>query len=136
MSDAPRMSRGLVASAWDMLHPGHCYFLNEAKKQCDELIVCLHVDPSIQNKTKHSPVQTLYERYYQLSCHKAVDIIVPYSSELDLRNILIDWEIDIRFLGSDYEGRKFTGDDLDIQTWFIPRHHSYSSTELRHRLTK
>jgi glycerol-3-phosphate cytidylyltransferase len=41
----------------------------------------------------------------------------------------------IRFLGDDYIGKKFTGCDLPIKIIFHPRsEHSFSSTNLRKRI--
>jgi len=38
---------GFIASAFDLLHAGHCLILKDAKSNCDYLIAALHSDPSI-----------------------------------------------------------------------------------------
>ena len=39
---------------------------------------------------------------------------------------------DIRFLGDDYVGKKFTGDDLGIEIYYHKRsNHTFSTTNLR-----
>jgi glycerol-3-phosphate cytidylyltransferase len=39
---------------------------------------------------------------------------------------------DIRFLGDDYVGKKFTGDDLGIELYYHKRsEHNFSTTNLR-----
>ena len=71
------MITGITFSTFDLLHAGHVAMLREAKQQCDYLICGLHVDPQIERPQKNSPVQSLVERYLQLSAVKYVDEIVP-----------------------------------------------------------
>ena len=130
---------GFTCGAFDLLHAGHVHLLNECKEQCDLLYVGLHTDPTIDRpNTKNKPVQSTFERYYQLQAVEAVDAIIPYDTENDLRNILATMRINVRFLGSDYIGKSITGSDvceeLGIQVAYIPRLHTYSSTELRQRI--
>ena len=70
------MKIGFTASAFDLLHAGHIAMLREAKDQCDYLICGLQVDPSLDRKGKNKPIQTLVERYVQLTAIKYVDEIV------------------------------------------------------------
>ncbi len=124
---------GFIAGSFDLLHPGHIHVLAESQANCEWLIVGLHVDRSIEKKGKNKPVQTVLERFIQLKACKYVDEIVPYETEEDLINILKTFSIDIRFLGTEYERVKNTGQDI-IPIKFIKRDHSYSSSELRKRL--
>lgn len=129
---------GFTCGAFDLLHPGHLFFLESCKDQCDHLVVGLHTDPKTDRSLKNSPVQTMYERWCQLASTKWVDSIVPYDTERDLENLLGTLRIDVRFLGWDYQDRKFTGEricnDLGIRIEYIHRSHSWSSSELRSRL--
>ena len=94
------MTTGITASCFDLLHAGHVTMLKEAKTQCDYLICCLQVDPSLDRPEKNKPVQSLVERYIQLHATKYVNEIIPYTSEADLMEILNTYQIDIRFVGS------------------------------------
>ena len=67
------MKVGFTASTFDLLHAGHVMMLREAKSQCDYLIVGLQTDPSIDRPDKNKPIQTLVERYVQLSAIEYVD---------------------------------------------------------------
>ena len=67
---------GFTASTFDLLHSGHVAMLREAKTQCDYLICAIQVDPSVDREDKNKPVQTLVERYIQLSAVKYVDEII------------------------------------------------------------
>jgi|SRR6056300_8811 len=130
---------GFTCSTFDLLHSGHIQMLRDAKEQCDYLICGLQVDPSIDRETKNKPVQTLVERYVQLSAVKYVDEIVVYHTESDLEDILSMFHIDIRILGEEYKDLDFTGKDIckkrGIQLFFNKRDHRFSSSDLRQRVT-
>lgn len=125
---------GITASCFDLLHAGHVTMLKEAKTQCDYLICCLQVDPTLDRPEKNKPVQSLTERYIQLQAAKYVDEIIPYASEQDLMEILTTYQIDVRFVGEEYKDKQFTGCKLDIPIYYNTRKHSFSSSELRKRL--
>jgi glycerol-3-phosphate cytidylyltransferase len=111
--------------------------LEEARSLCDYLVVGLQVDPSIDRPEKNKPVQSVTERFIQLKAVKYVDEIIPYSTEQDLKNILLALPIDVRILGEEYRDKDFTGRDIDghfEKCHFNRRRHFYSSSELRNRL--
>ena len=126
---------GFIAGAFDLLHAGHILAFKEAKKKCDFLIVGLHVDPSIERKGKNKPVQGVLERQIQLNGCEDVDQIVVYETEEDLEIILANFDIDIRFLGSDYidKQNEITGYGIK-PIEYIYRNHNYSTTNLRKKL--
>ena len=130
--------KGFTASTFDLLHAGHIIMLREAKDQCDHLIVGLQVDPSIDRPEKNKPIQTIVERYTQLQAVKYVDEIIPYSTEVDLEDILNLLPIDVRILGVEYREKDFTGRDIcknrGIQLHFNKRDHRFSSSDLRRRI--
>ncbi len=128
------MIKGFTCGAFDLLHFGHLLMLKEIKEQCDFLIVGLHSDPSIDRPDKHKPIETLEERMMRLESCKYVDQIVVYNTEADLYKLLAELKPDIRFLGADWKGKHFTGDDLPIKTIFNSRDHDYSSSNLRKRI--
>ena len=64
-----------------------------------------------------------------------VDEVKPYNTEKDLVNMLKEINPDIRILGADHEGTKFTGNELSsIKVIFNSRDHGYSTSELRRRV--
>lgn len=129
---------GFTASTFDLLHAGHVSMLREAKEQCDYLICGLQVDPSIDREEKNPPVQTLVERYTQLTGVKYVDEIIPYQSEDDLLDILNMVNIDIRIIGAEYKDTSFTGRATcakrGIEIYFNKRDHRFSTSDLRKRV--
>lgn len=128
------MVKGFTCSAFDLFHAGHVAMLEEAKSQCDYLIVGLHINPNTDRQEKNRPIQSSFERYIQLKGCKYVDEIIPYDTEQDLMNLLQIIKPDIRILGEEYKDKDFTGRGLNIPLYFNTRRHSYSSSELRKRL--
>ena len=77
---------GFTCSSFDLLHAGHIAMLKESSENCDRLIVGLNVNPCKGGKY---PVQSVVERYVQLSAVKFVDEIIPYNSESELIKLLL-----------------------------------------------
>jgi glycerol-3-phosphate cytidylyltransferase len=134
------MKIGITCSTFDLLHAGHISMLREAKSVCDYLICALQVDPSVDRSNKNSPVQTLVERYVQLSAVRYVDEIVVYQTEKDLEDILELYPINVRILGEEYREKEFTGKDIcrkrGIELYFNKRDHRFSSSDLRKRVSE
>lgn len=129
------MRVGITFSTFDLLHAGHIKMLEEAKTQCDYLIVGLQLDPSLDRAEKNAPTQTITERYIQLKGCKYVDEIVPYVSEQDLEDILRSFKLDFRIIGEEYRDKPFTGreycQEKGIELYFNTRDHRFSSSGLR-----
>jgi glycerol-3-phosphate cytidylyltransferase len=108
----------------------------EAKEQCDYLIVGLHTDPTLDRATKNKPVMSVEERRIILGGIRYIDEIVEYDTEAQLYALLRDnpYNIDIRILGVEYKDKPFTGHDLPMEVYFNTRDHGFSSTELRRRV--
>jgi glycerol-3-phosphate cytidylyltransferase len=132
------IKRGFTCSAFDLLHAGHILMLEEAKNNCDHLIVGLQNDPSIDRASKNKPIQSLVERYIQLKAVRYVDEIVVYNTEKDLEDLLKILDIQIRFIGEEYKDKLLTGRDIctarNISIHYNKREHSFSTTELRSRI--
>ena len=137
-SNGERNIVGFTCGAFDFLHPGHLFFLDEASKKCDVLIIGLHTDPSIERPKKNKPTQTSLERYLQLSILPFEKRIIPYDTENDLINIFSTFKIDFRYIGCDYKNKSFTGKSicirLGIKISYINRFHSWSSSSFKERL--
>jgi glycerol-3-phosphate cytidylyltransferase len=113
--------------------------LEEARKQCDYLIVGLQTDPTIDRpKEKNKPVQSVFERFVQLKSCKYIDEVIPYATEKELVDILLSYPINVRILGDEYKDKEFTGKyeclAKEIEFYFNKREHSFSTTELRQRV--
>ena len=129
-----RKITGFTCGAFDLLHAGHALMLEECKEYCDELVVGLQTDPSIDRPGKNKPVQSFQERLTMLKSIKWVDAIVFYSTEAELYDLLEATMPDVRIVGADWKGKEFTGHDLPIKVVFNSRDHGYSTSELRERV--
>ena len=89
---------------------------------------------------KNKPVQSIIERYIQVSSCKYVDEVVPYVRESDLDEILRSFKIDIRIIGEEYQDKEFTGKEYcetnGIKLYYNRRDHNYSSSSIRKKLSK
>lgn len=129
---------GFASVVGDMLHAGHILYLNEAKEHCDFLYCGIIADPRLDRPEKHEPVQSLFERWVQVSSHRGVDVVVPLMGEADLLLAMRSLPINTRFVGADYIGKDFTGKawclEHGIYIHYCSRNHGMSSTELRNRI--
>ena len=132
------MKVGITFSSFDLFHTGHVAMLKEAKANCDHLMVGLQTDPTVDRPEKNKPIQSVFERYVQLEGCKYIDQIIPYSTEKEIEDILLTYNIDIRFIGEEYKEKEFTGKQLcidkDIKFCYNKRQHSFSTTNLRTRI--
>lgn len=110
----------------------------ECKEVCDHLIVALQTDPTLdpgyRDKVKNKPVMSFAERRIILEGIKYVDEILTYSTEDDLYELLKSTRYDVRILGADWKGKKYTGWNLPHVAYFNRRDHHFSTSELRERV--
>ena len=79
-------------------------------------------------------IQKVDERIITTMSIRYVDEIVLYDTEEDLLWHLEKINPDIRILGEDHKGKAYTGDNLDIETYFNSRDHNWSTSYLRERV--
>ena len=129
------LKTGIIAGNFDVIHPGYIEMFNECKEHCDSLVVLLHEDPSLDRPEKIKPILSVEDRLRILNSLKQVDGVMTYKTEKDLYKIIssgIRLEFfNIRFLGDDYKGKSFTGDDLEIPIHYLNRDHGWSTTKYK-----
>ena len=126
--------KGIIAGAFDVIHPGYIRMFKDAKTHCNHLTVALHEDPSMARPHKLKPVQTVEERKEILLALKDVDDVVVYQEEETFLSYLHDYHI--RFLGTDYANGGYTGKDDPIKIVWLDRIHNYSTTKLKRDIVK
>ena len=67
---------------------------------------------------------------------KYVDEVVTYQTEEDLINLMEFYKPDVRILGDDYIGKRFTGDHMPIEVIYTTRSHNWSTTRIKDLITK
>ena len=134
------MKVGITFSTFDLFHAGHIKMLEEAKSNCDYLIIGLQLDPSIDRTEKNKPTQSIVERYVQVRSCKYIDEVVPYVTEQDLIDILSSFKIDLRIIGDEYQDKSFTGkkycEEKGIKIYYNRREHRFSSSALRKQVSE
>ena len=122
---------GIIAGNFDVIHPGYIKMFKECKSYCQQFIILLHTDPSIERPEKLKPILTKEERTEVLTSIKYIDGIAYYTYEKELVELLKRLSPDIRFLGDDYRGRTYTGFELDIPVHYLNRDHGWSTTKFK-----
>lgn len=130
------MKKGVIAGNFDVMHPGYIAMFKECKANCDEFVILLHSDPSIERPEKIKPILSIQERDELLMSIKYIDNVFVYDTEADLINLLMLLSPDIRFLGDDYKGKKYTGDHLGIPVHYLDRSHGWSTTKFKRLIAK
>ncbi|MFD0700095.1 adenylyltransferase/cytidyltransferase family protein [Myroides pelagicus] len=119
------MKVGITFLAFEFLHAGYIQMLEEAKTQCDYLIVGINTTAKKERKLPLVKEYSLIERYIALKGCKYVDEIIPYETEQDLEDILSIYKIDLRILGEEYKHKDFTGKQVcinkDIKLYYNKR---------------
>ena len=125
------MKKGFIAGNFDLLHPGYIKLFKECRSHCDHFTVLLHTDPSIERPHKFKPILSIEERKEQLASNRYIDAIQVYTYEKDLEALIEKSDFDLRFLGNDYEGKPYTGDQFNIPVHYLSRDHGWSTTKLK-----
>jgi len=132
MREFRKTTKGIIAGNFDVIHPGYIDMFNEMESLCDEVIVLLQTDPSIERPTKLKPILSVNDRIKILSSLKQITSIQTYTYESELYELIKTINPSVRFLGDDYIGRTdFTGYDLDIPIHYLNRSHGWSTTKFK-----
>ena len=127
------MKIGFYPMVADILHTGHVIAIEEAKRQCDYLIIGLHCNPIYKN-----PKQSIYERYIQLRAVKWVDEVIPYQNINEDKNMFSSLNYDIYFLGEDHKNEdwEMKNEIISIgkEVIYLKRQHEYSSTRIKSKI--
>jgi len=128
---------GIVCGSFDVIHPGYTRMFKDAKNVCENLIVALQGDPTIDRPEKCTPVQSVDDRAEILESIKYIDKIVFYNTENELDELLGIEKYDVRILGTDYKDRNdYTGAHYGKPVYFHERNHDYSTTFLKKKIVE
>ena len=107
---------GFTNGCFDLLHPGHVHLLEQARGQCDRLVLGLNSDSSVRRlKGAARPVQPEAARAAVLASLASVDLVVIF--EEDTPEELLDvLRPDLLVKGADYTLNQVVGADL-VRSW-------------------
>ena len=132
---------GYTTGVFDMFHIGHLNILQNAKEQCEYLIVGVSTDEVVESYKKKTPIIPFKERIAIVSALKCVDQAVPQTS----MNKMEAWEnlhFDVLFHGSDWKGSDMYNKMIEefrsvgVDVVFLPHTEGVSSTLLSEVLMK
>lgn len=107
---------GFTNGCFDLLHPGHVHLLEQARGQCDRLVVGLNSDASVRRlRGETRPVQPEAARAAVIAGHSAVDLVVIYEEDTPLET-LEALRPDTLVKGADFTIDKVIGAD-QVQRW-------------------
>tara|TARA_R110002110_G_scaffold415044_2_gene647669 strand:+ start:12080 stop:13564 length:1485 start_codon:yes stop_codon:yes gene_type:complete len=99
----------MTNGCFDILHPGHLHYLEEAKSLGDCLVVAINDDASIKRlKGETRPINPLKDRVKALLALKSVDYVVSFSTDTP-RDLIANLLPDILVKGGDYEVSQIAG---------------------------
>ena len=107
---------GFTNGCFDLLHPGHVHLLEQARSQCDRLVVGLNSDASVRRlKGNSRPVQPEAARAAVLASLSAVDLVCIYDEDTPAETLeAIRPELLVK--GADYTIDAVVGAD-QVQGW-------------------
>lgn len=94
------MKKVMVFGTFDLLHEGHCYFLQEAKKYGNSLIVVLARDSSVRKMKGVEPHQNELQRLENVKKIPAVDKAV-LGNEDDFYKVIEEHQPQVLCFGYD-----------------------------------
>lgn len=97
---------------FDIIHRGHAYYLAEAKKLGDILLIGLNSDDSVRRlKGESRPINSQDDRAYVLDSLKPTDIVVIFEDDTPY-NLISAVRPDVLVKGGDYKPEEIVGADI------------------------
>jgi D-beta-D-heptose 7-phosphate kinase/D-beta-D-heptose 1-phosphate adenosyltransferase len=124
---------------FDLLHPGHVAYLEEARSLGDALLVAVNTDASAKRLKKGDgrPVNPEADRARLLAALAAVDRLVLFPEDTPLE-IITALQPDLLVKGGDYRLEEVVGRDVILarggRVRILPFRPGYSTTRLLERL--
>lgn len=102
----------LTNGVFDLLHPGHVRYLEEARAMGDLLVVAINSDRSVRaNKGPERPITPESERAEVLLALASVDVVVIFDEETPY-DVIDRIQPDILVKGEDWGANAIVGRDL------------------------
>lgn len=128
------MRVGFTNGCFDIMHAGHVTLLNDAKAECDKLVVAINSDASVRRlKGESRPINAEHDRAILLAALNNVDMVVMFDEDTPM-NLLEALKPDILMKGADYTketvvGAKFV-ESYGGKVILLPLKEGYSTTNI------
>lgn len=132
---------GYTSGVYDMFHVGHLNILEQAKKQCDYLLVGVTTDELCYLRKKKKPIINQEDRIRIIRAIKYVDEAF-FQENMDKLEVVKEYGVDVVFVGSDWKGtqawNQYEKDFSKYQCSVVYLDHTegISSTILRDKLMR
>jgi len=128
----------MTNGCFDLLHPGHITYLEEAAALGDHLIIAVNDDNSVKNlKGEGRPINTLEDRMHMLAALSCVDWVVPFSEDTPER-LICHVTPNVLVKGGDYRPEQIAGHDCVVDNGgevnVLSFKAGYSSTDIIQRI--
>jgi len=140
-----QQARGLKVvftnGCFDLLHPGHVAYLEEARSLGDALVVAVNTDASVRRLGKGGlrPINPEGDRARVLAGLSAVDRVVLFEEDTPLV-LLTELQPDVLVKGGDYQISEVVGREVvqarGGQVRLLPFRQGYSTSRLVERIRK
>jgi len=127
---------GIITGNFDLIHPGYVKLFREFNDACEYQFVLLQEDPTIERPEKLKPILSVDERIDIISPFLSSCFFMVYNTEEELLKLITSLRPDIRLLGEDYIGKRFTGDELGIPVKWVDRSHGWSTTKYKNLIAE
>lgn len=130
---------GFTAGAFDVFHIGHLNLIENARAQCDHLIVGVNSDELISLYKKKGVIVPFEERFRIVGAIRSVDECIRVVT-LNKESIWMEKYFDILFIGDDWKGhpRWIETEHLmlkyNVKTIYLPYTGTTNSTLIREKL--
>ena len=94
------MVRVMASGVFDLSHPGHISYLQQARSFGDELVVVVACDDTVR-KNKHEPITPDYMRAKIVGSLKPVDVAIVGKNNGDIFDTVREVKPDVIVLGVD-----------------------------------
>ena len=94
------MVRVMASGVFDLIHPGHISYLQQARSFGDELVVVVACDDTVR-KNKHEPITPDYMRAKIVGSLKPVDVAIVGKNNGDIFDTVREDKPDVIVLGFD-----------------------------------
>ncbi len=130
----------MTNGCFDILHPGHIAYLEEAKSLGHRLIIAVNSDESVSRlKGPHRPVKNLQDRMTILAALRSVDWVVPFQEDTPAR-LIGELKPNILVKGVDYKIEDIAGHEFVLanggEVKLVGPEKQWSSTELVEKMAK
>ena len=130
---------GYTTGVYDLFHVGHLNILENAKAQCEYLIVGVSTDELVKEYKNRTPIISYEQRARIVSSIKCVDKVVPQTS-MDKKSAWDDLHFDVLFHGDDWKNSDMYNEqiknlnEVGVDVVFLKHTDGISTTDIKNKI--